>query len=183
MLTSTYGVCLFQWTETTYIDEANYDITTRPIPGSHWNILYRDVLMNLKESAKVLNADGTLPGDDPAVVTNKLAIVEIMTVYAYSVLVESFGNVPYTDALNQAILLPKYDDGLTIYKDLINRLSKAIGTMNQSQGSFGGNDNMFGGDVTLWYKFANSLKLRMGRSFQMLIMPLQKQPPKQQHQT
>jgi len=151
-----------QWTETTYIDEANYDITTRPIPGSHWNILYRDVLMNLKESAKVLAADGTLPGDDPAVVTNKLAIVEIMTVYAYSVLVESFGNVPYTDALNQAILLPKYDDGLTIYKDLISRLTKAIGTMNQSQGSFGGNDNMYGGDVTRWYKFANSLLLRMG---------------------
>jgi hypothetical protein len=150
------------WTETTYIDEANYDIVTRPIPGNHWNALYRDVLMNFKESAKVLQATGNLPGDDPAVLTNKLAIVEVMTVYAYSVLVETFGNVPYTEALNPDILLPKYDDGLTIYKDLITRLSAAIAKMDQTQGSFGVSDNMYYGDVAKWHKFANSLKLRMG---------------------
>jgi len=151
-----------QWTETTYIDEANYDITTRPIPGNHWNVLYRDVLMNLLESGKVLEETGNLPGDDPAVLTNKLAIVEVLTVYAYSVLVETFGNVPYSEALNPTILLPKYDDGLTIYEDLIARLTTAIGLMDQSQGSFGSADNMFGGDVSKWVKFANSLKLRMG---------------------
>lgn len=151
-----------QWTETTYIDEANYDIVTRPIPGNHWNVLYRDVLMNLKESAKVLQATGTLPGDGPGVLQNKLAIVEVMTVYTYSVLVETFGNVPYTQALDQAILLPAYDDGLTIYKDLITRLNKAITLMDQNEGSFGGADNMYYGDVSQWYAFANSLKLRMG---------------------
>jgi len=151
-----------QWTETTYIDEANYDITTRPIPGNHWNALYRDVLKNLQESAKVLQEDGNLPGDAPAVLTNKLAIVEIMTVYTFSVLVETFGNVPYTQALDQAILLPAYDDGLTIYKDLISRLSAAITTMDQNEGSFGIADNMYYGDVRQWYVFANSLKLRMG---------------------
>ncbi len=151
-----------QWTETTYIDEANYDITTRPIPGNFWNSMYRDVLMNLKESSKVLAADGNLPGDAPAVLTNKLAIVEINTVYTYSVLVETFGNVPYTEALNQTVLLPKYDDGLTIYKDLISRLSAAIASLDQTEGSFGGTDNMYHGDVAKWFKFANSLKLRMG---------------------
>ncbi|MEI7724902.1 MAG: SusD/RagB family nutrient-binding outer membrane lipoprotein [Bacteroidota bacterium] len=151
-----------QWTETTYIDEANYDITTRPIPANHWNALYRGVLMNFKESAKVLAATGDLPGDDPAVLPNKLAIVEISTVYAYSMLVETFGNVPYSEALNPDILLPKYDDGLTVYKDLLVRLDAAIGKMDQTQASFGSTDNMFGGDVAKWYKFANSLKLRMG---------------------
>lgn len=151
-----------QWTETTYIDEANYDIVTRPIPGNFWDILYRDVLMNLKESAKVLAETGNLPGDAPAVLTNKLAIVEVLTVYSYAVLVETFGDVPYTQALNADVLLPAYDDGLTIYKDLIDRLTAAIGTMDQSEGSFGGADNMAYGDVATWFKFANSLKLRMG---------------------
>lgn len=151
-----------QWTETTYIDEANYDIVTRPIPGNFWDILYRDVLMNLKESSSVLQETGNLPGDAPEVLINKQAIVEILTVYTYAVLVETFGDVPYTEALDQAILLPKYDDGLTIYKDLIVRLNAAIASMDQGQGSFGGADNMFYGDVALWYKFANSLKLRMG---------------------
>jgi len=151
-----------QWTETTYIDEANYDIVTRPIPGNFWNILYRDVLMNLKESAKVLAETGTLPGDGAAVLTNKIAITEVLSVYSYAVLVETFGNVPYTEALDAAVLLPKYDDGLTIYKDLIVRLNAAIGSMDQAQASFGGADNMYYGDVSKWYKFANSLKLRMG---------------------
>lgn len=150
------------WTETTYIDEANYDITTRPIPGNFWDILYRDVLMNLKEAAKVLQEDGNLPGDKPAVLKNKIAITEVLTVYAFSVLVETFGNVPYTQALNAEILLPVYDDGLTIYKDLINRLSAAIGSMDQEENSFGMSDNMYYGDVSAWFKFANSLKLRMG---------------------
>jgi len=151
-----------QWTETTYTDEANYDIITRPIPGNHWNVLYRDVLMNLKESAKVLKETGNLPGDEPSVLTNKLAIVEVLTVYAYSVLVETFGDVPYSEALDQAVVLPKYDDGLTIYKDLIARLNAAIASMDQNTGSFGSYDNMVQGDVVKWYKFANSLKLRMG---------------------
>ena len=157
-----YRMFVQQWTETTYTDEANYDIVTRPIPGTFWNTMYRDVLMNFKESAKVLSADGNQPGDGVTVLKNKLAIVEIMTVYAYSVLVENFGNVPYTQAMDPAILLPKYDDGLTVYQDLIARLNTAISNIDQTAGSFGGYDNMFGGDAAKWYKFANSLKLRMG---------------------
>jgi len=149
------------WTETTYIDESNYDIITRPIPGNWWNTMYRDVLMNFKEAAKVLAADGNLPGDDPAVLQNKLAICEIMTCYTYSVLVETFGNVPYTQALGDN-LLPAYDDGLTIYKDLINRVQTAIGKMNPGEGSFGGTDNMYYGDTQGWFYFANSLLMRMG---------------------
>jgi hypothetical protein len=151
-----------QWTETTYTDESNYDIITRPIPGNHWDRLYTGVLKNLNESAKVLAATGNLPGDKPEVLKNKLAIVEVMTVYTYSVLVESFGNVPYTEALTDGVLLPKYDDGLTIYEDLIKRLNTAIGNMSQTDASLGSNDNMYGGDMAQWYKFANALKLRMG---------------------
>jgi hypothetical protein len=150
------------WTETTYLDESNYDITTRPIPGNHWDQLYVNVLKGLDQSAIVLNAAGNLPGDPPAVLTNKLAIVEVMTVYTFSVLVETFGNVPYSEAMVASILLPKYDDGLTIYQDLIKRLNAAIAKMDQTAGSFGGADNMYGGNVPQWYKFANSLKLRMG---------------------
>ena len=58
-----YRMFVQQWTETTYTDEANYDIVTRPIPGTFWNTMYRDVLMNFKESAKVLSADGNQPGE------------------------------------------------------------------------------------------------------------------------
>jgi hypothetical protein len=150
------------WTETTYTDESNYDLDTRTIPDNHWDIMYRDVLKDFDESAKVITATTYLTSEDPAVKKNKLAIIEIMTIYSYANLVETFGNVPYTDALNLDILLPSYDDGLTVYKDLIVRLTAAIGNLDPNNGSFDIADNMYNGDVAKWVAFANSLKLRMG---------------------
>lgn len=149
------------WTETTYTDEANYDLVTRTIPDNHWDILYRDVLKDLDESARIIQ-ETTYGGDaSPSIKKNKLAIIEIMKVYTYSVLVETFGNIPYTEALDIEIPAPKYDDGLTVYKDLIIRLNAAIAELDPAWGSFEGADNMYGGNVNQWLKFANSLKLRM----------------------
>ncbi len=51
---------------------------------------------------------------------------------------------------------------MTVFKDLLARLNAAIANLNGSFGSFGVADNMYGGDVASWAKFANSLKLRMG---------------------
>jgi len=151
------------WCETTYTDESNYDLTTRSIPDNHWDEIYISALKNLDESKKVIT-NTTYGGDaDPAIKTNKLAVVEIMSVYAWSVLVETFGDVPYSKALDVTNELPAYDDGLTIYKDLIARLTTAIGTMDVAWGSFDAStDNIYQGDVTNWKKFANSLKLKMG---------------------
>jgi len=150
------------WTETTYTDESNYDLVTRTIPDNHWNVLYRDVLKDLDESGKIIATSVYAVTESPKVRQNKLAIVEIMSVYTYSVLLETFGDVPYSEALNVDILLPAYDDGLTTYKLLIDRLSAAIDQLDASEGSFGIADNIYQGDVDAWIKFAYSLKLRMG---------------------
>jgi hypothetical protein len=150
-----------QLQETTYTDESQYDQITRAIPDNHWREMYRDVLKDLDEAARVIaETDNDLTN---ALKPNKLAIIEVLTVYAYSNLVETYGDVPYSEALDIENLLPAYDDGLTIYKDLIARLNSAIGSMNTGVGSFSGTEDlMYGGDVSHWKKFANSLKLRMG---------------------
>lgn len=150
------------WCETTYTDESNYDLDTRTIPDNHWDILYRDVLKDLDESSKVITKTTYLSTESPLVKKNKLAIIEVLTVYTYGVLIETFGNVPYSDALNLEKPLPKYDDALTTYKALITRLDAAIAAMDASEGSFGIADNMYQGDISMWLKFANSMKLRMG---------------------
>ncbi len=157
-----YRLFVQYWTETTYLDESNYDLTTRTIPDNHWDVLYRDVLKDFKESSRIITETSYGADPSPNVKKNRLAIVEVMSVYTWSVLVETFGDVPYTEALDIATPLPKYDDGLTIYKDLIARLNVAIADMDPTNGSFGDADNMYQGDVALWLKFANSLKLRMG---------------------
>jgi hypothetical protein len=120
------------------------------------------VLKDFKESAKVIG-ETTYGGDpSPKVKSNKLAIVEIMTVYTWTILVDAFGNIPYSEALDIEIPSPKYDDAFTIYKDLATRLNTAIATLDPAWGSLDDADNVYQGDVSKWIKFANSLKLKMG---------------------
>src|SRR5690625_6126002 len=100
------------WQETTYPDESNYDQVTRSIPDNHWRIIYNDVLNNLREAAKIINeTDLDLTNSQKP---NKLAIIEILSVYAYSNLVETYGDIPYEEALDIDNLLPKYDDAETV---------------------------------------------------------------------
>ncbi len=148
-----------QWTQTTYTDESNYDLNTRGVPDQFWGIVYRDCLRDFEEAKNLIPTDVT----DAAVQKNQLAIVDINQVYAFSILVNTFGDIPYSQALKPEILFPKYDDAKTIYDDLLSRLDADISALDESAGSFaGGADLLYGGDVVKWKKFANSLKLVMG---------------------
>jgi hypothetical protein len=122
--------------------------------------LYRDVLKNLEEAKKLVPSD--LPDPGPVAQKNKIAIIELLQVFTYHYVVSTFGNVPYNEALTIENLQPSYDDAATIYGDLLARLNKAIADMDDSEGSFGSADLLYGGDVTLWKKFANSFKLKVG---------------------
>jgi hypothetical protein len=146
-----------QWQETTYIDESQYDITTREIPDNIWDIFYRDVLNNFEASRKNMAVD--VP--DAAQLKNELAILDIMEVYAWHYIVTTYGDVPYTDALNTSNTFPKYDDALTIYKALLTRLDLDIAALTVGAGSIGNADAIYAGDPTQWKLFANSLKLKM----------------------
>lgn len=151
------------WTETTYLDESNYDLSTRNIPQSFWNSLYRDVLYNLQDAKR------RIPTQDPQFNTpgqmrNEMAMADIMQIYAWSVLVNTFGNVPYTQAMDiDRYPTPVYDDAKTIYYDLLTRLDTSITALglNTAEPAFGVNDLLYGSDITQWLKFGNSLKLKL----------------------
>jgi hypothetical protein len=150
---------------TTYPDETRYDMTTRGIPIATSNTMYRLVLNNYKEAASILETQ-PLAGISQAQRDNQLAIVEIMTVFAWSYIFENFGDMPYSEALDFNIPAPVYDDGKTVYKDLISRLDAAMAKLTLTvAGMPSGYDNIFGGTAAgtaKWFKFANTLKLRMG---------------------
>jgi hypothetical protein len=147
------------WAMTTYQDEARYDFTTRRIPNAWWNRMYRDVLNNLVAAGKIVTADAQLPEAEKA---NKLAILDIMQVYTFSILVSTFGNVPYSDAVNDDILFPKYDDAKTVYADLMKRLAADIPKLTAGAPGFNATEDVvYKGSVAKWIKFANSLQIRM----------------------
>lgn len=146
-----------QWQETTYIDESQYDLQSRNIPDNFWNNLYRTVLKNFEESKKIMPSDVT----DAGQLKNQLAILDIMEVYTWHYLVTTYGNIPYSEALNVDNTFPKYDDALTIYKDLLTRIDADLGALDPAAASFGSADAIYSGDIAQWKKFANSLKLKM----------------------
>lgn len=148
------------WAMAVYQDEAQYDFTTRAIPQAWWTRMYRDVLNDLKESSRVIAADALL---DPGVKQNQLAMIDIMQVYAYNILVNSFGNVPYKEALDPNNLFPVYDDAKTVYADLLKRLADDISKLNASSAGFAAADDLiYAGGVAKWIKFANTLQMKMG---------------------
>ena len=146
------------WTETTYRDESNYNLGNRDIPLNFWNKLYNDALNNYEQAKKLIPTDVA----DLGQARNELDMTDILEVYTYYYLVNTFGNIPYTQANNiDKFPFPEYDDAKTIYASLLTRLDTAIAGLDAGSASFGADDILYGGDVAAWQKFANSLKLKM----------------------
>lgn len=145
------------WAQTTYNDESRYRVTYRSVPDNHWNALYRSVLGNLQSSKELIELEPA-----SAEKQNKIAVIEILQVYTFQVLVDTFGDVPYSDALNVNIKLPRYEDDAVIYPKLITRLNAAIAQLDDSSTSFVNSDVIFNGDVAKWKIFGNNLKLKIG---------------------
>lgn len=153
------------WQETTYLDESQYDVKTRAVPDNAWETWYRDVLMDFNDAKRVLASEPVFPPgvESETELINKQAIIELNMVFAYHRLVDMYGDVPYSESLDvDGNILPAYDDAWTIYQDLVDRIDAAYATMDDSYGSFGSSDLVYGGDVASWMRFAQSMKLKIG---------------------
>ena len=147
------------WGQAVIQQEAQYDYITREINENWWSTMYKDVLNDLKESARIISEDESLSA---GVKANQLAMVEIMQVYTYDILVKTFGDIPYTEALDNNNLFPVYDDAQTVYNDLLLRLDGAIANLSTASAGFSATEDIiYQGNVSNWAALANSLKLRM----------------------
>jgi len=144
-------------TTTTYLEEPNYNLTQRYIPQNHWSELYRSVLFNLQDAKLIVNDNPDMSEGEKRA---RIGQIEVVEVYAWQVLVDTFGDIPYTQAFNSDISLTEYDDSANIYTDLISRLGNVQSDLQAGQG-FSGADVIYGGDMAKWEKFANSLRLRL----------------------
>ncbi|MEO8534164.1 MAG: SusD/RagB family nutrient-binding outer membrane lipoprotein [Flavobacterium sp.] len=157
-----------QWTETTYLDESNYNWTARKISDKHWDALYAGPLADLitaeksLESSKILATDPEF-AEKTIIKKNQLILIDILTVYTYQVLVDTFGDIPYSEALKgSGDYLPKYDKAIDIYKDLLIRLNNDLATIDTGHTAFGTADVIYKDNLKSWVKFANSIKLKLG---------------------
>src|SRR5690606_18365432 len=133
-------------------------------PRNHYRTLMADYLGPLNKAKMFLvdeqeSLSYSTP-DQAQIKTNKVAQIEIMSVFGWNNLVDTFGDVPYTEALTadegELILQPKYDSAASIYTDLVVRLNAAISSIDTSLPGY--NDNIYHGAMDQWIKFANTLK-------------------------
>lgn len=93
------------------------------------------------------------------------AIARIMKSYIFQLIVDTYNDVPYSDALaGPASVTPKYDKGKDIYPLLAAQLDSGIAIINANPMALAlssSTDPMFGGNMTNWKKFANTIKLRL----------------------
>jgi hypothetical protein len=92
-------------------------------------------------------------------------IGRIILAYSLQLLIDSWGNIPYTEALQgDAQHHPAYDDGNALYDTIANLIDVAITQLNSSDpgGQTPGTDDLiYGGDPALWIKFGHAIKARL----------------------
>lgn len=96
---------------------------------------------------------------------NHKAIASIMQSYYFQLLVDFYGDIPYTEALQFGDnYTPGYDDDKAVYRSLIQELDIALALIDDTDAmdkGVGSEDPIFQGDMSQWVKFANTLKLRI----------------------
>ena len=94
-----------------------------------------------------------------------VGIAKILKAYTYSMMVDVWGDVPYTEFDRfPEITQPKFDKGSEIYPKLLALLDEGIADMNNPtfNPSKPGNDEfIYKGNVTNWIKAANTIKLKL----------------------
>lgn len=114
--------------------------------------LYSTVLENLR----ILNLKAEEKGHHAYGV-----IAKVLTAYNLGIITDTWGDVPYSQAL-AGNLKPAYDKQEDVYKTMQSLLDSAIleNGLDPSGIVPGSDDFIYGGDMSLWQKFAYTLKAR-----------------------
>lgn len=140
---------------------------SQPVALTQYKLLNSSYQANWSNSyTNLLNYDYIEKNSQTEKLQPYRAIAMIMKVYLFQNLVDSYGNIPYSEALKtgEGILKPVYDDQKTIYEDLVVKLDEAMDLINSAPADadeVGTYDIVYNGDMSMWLKFANTLKLRL----------------------
>ena len=95
------------------------------------------------------------------------AIGQITKGLYFQMYTDIFGMIPYSEATNPDIVLPKFDEQKDIYEGIIAELDAAMATIGDATSTganvddVGANDIYCNGDLQKWKRMANTLKLRL----------------------
>lgn len=136
---------------------ANFNQDSRDATlGGIWSAYYQNVIKYTR--------DVIIRTQDNAARINLYHMARIWQAYAFMVLTDSYGEIPYTEGgkgQGEQVFFPKYDTQEEIYDDIIKELTEASAALSAAA-PIETADVLYAGDVNKWKKLANSLLLRAG---------------------
>ncbi len=138
-------------TQNFYPSESRYSPVDYP-----WTDFYTR-LTDLKTAKQIAKEQpGTVQNQD-----NFQAVATIMQTWAFQILTDAYGDIPFAEALQQrGNQSPTYTAQADIYPALVDSLNTALSKINTGAAGPSG-DLVNGGNMEMWQKFANGLKMRI----------------------
>ena len=119
--------------------------------GAAFNPIYTDMVPQVQSITKAA---------DPS--SAEAALADIVWVLGFHRVTDYWGPIPYFAAGQPGNSVP-YDAQDKIYDDFFKKLTAAVDILKTKTGEtpYGSFDLIYGGNVTKWIKFANTLRLRL----------------------
>ncbi|NJO89969.1 MAG: SusD/RagB family nutrient-binding outer membrane lipoprotein [Chloroflexia bacterium] len=121
---------------------------------------FNNAYSNLVSSA-LTDLKAVIDNSEPG--TGSYLIGEALSIFAWQIVTDTWGDVPYFEALrgDEQLYSPKFDAQRDIYVDLLARID-ALLAMDFSDAEFESRlDFIYEGDIESWLEFARSLKLKL----------------------
>jgi len=124
---------------------ANFDLA--------WERAYQETIKNLRDM-------NTLA--EEAELYYHIGMGQVMEAYLVTLLVDYFGDIPYSEAIQApAIINPNVDGGADVYAAALALLDEAIANFGRTSSAAPQIDFYYNGNAQGWIKAANTLKLRL----------------------
>ncbi len=125
-----------------------------------------DFLWQLSYQAVLINADLVIKLATEKGLTTHIAVAKILEAYVYMSLVDIFGDVPQSEALQGGAgnFNPKQDSGASVYAYALTLLNEArieLAKTGSAAGAGLARDVYYGGSRTKWNALANTLELKL----------------------
>ncbi|MEJ7809444.1 MAG: SusD/RagB family nutrient-binding outer membrane lipoprotein [Gemmatimonadaceae bacterium] len=134
-----------------YTDEDWYNIRPGTI-DTYWSSFYAGGLADFAEAIRQAEA-----AKEP----NLIAPAKVMRSWTFGAMTDLWGDIPYSEASKgQENLTPKYDAQQDVYAGILAELKESSDMITADGTGYADADLIYGGDMTKWKKFANSLRLR-----------------------
>ncbi|MGH2642582.1 MAG: SusD/RagB family nutrient-binding outer membrane lipoprotein [Chitinophagaceae bacterium] len=139
------------WASDQYTDQDRYIFANNDFQG-FWTSLYSGSLINLNEIIQLPDGESN---------SNYKGIALILRSWEYCLLTDAFGDIPYSQSIQiEKYPTPAYDPQQKVYEGILNDLKIALDSLNPDGAGVNG-DVIYNGNINLWEKLDNSLRLRI----------------------